>query len=146
MFKNPMPKPSCQKSRKTIITPKVLVTQSSNIVYCDWHTQKLIYADFQVFSYTFPLFKLMGFFFHFLLGEFWKQPKISHFCWLLLRKMHPNGMSGMYLGFEMCQIQWQRFQISMISGPLKINTSGKNFTFCWFWLGKCIKMAWVVHI
>ena len=42
MFQNPMPKPSCQKSRKTIITQKVLVTQSSNIVHCDQHTQKPI--------------------------------------------------------------------------------------------------------
>ena len=44
---NPVPKPSCQKSRKTIITQKVLVTQSSNILHCNWHTQKPICADFQ---------------------------------------------------------------------------------------------------
>ena len=47
MYQNPIPKSSCQKSRKTIITQKVLVTQSSNIVHCDWHTQKHICADFQ---------------------------------------------------------------------------------------------------
>ena len=62
MFQNPMPKPSCQKSRKAIITQKVLVTQSSNIVHCNQHTQKPICADFQVFSNTFSLFKLMFFF------------------------------------------------------------------------------------
>ena len=63
-----MPKPSCQKSRKTIITQKVLVTQSSNIVHCNQHTQKPICADFQVFSNPFSLFQLMGFFFIFVRG------------------------------------------------------------------------------
>ena len=62
----PMPKPSHQKFRKTIITQKVLVTQSSHIVHCDWHTQKPICADFQAFSNTFSLYKLM--FCHFLSG------------------------------------------------------------------------------
>ena len=38
MFQNPMPKPFNQKSRKAIITQKVLVTQSCNIVHCIWHT------------------------------------------------------------------------------------------------------------
>ena len=47
MFQNPMPKPSCQKARKTIATQKVLLTQISNIVHCDQHTQKSICADFQ---------------------------------------------------------------------------------------------------
>ena len=62
MFQNPMPKPSCQKFRKTFITEKVLLTQSSDIVYCDWHTEKLVCADFQAFWNTFSLFKLMFFF------------------------------------------------------------------------------------
>ena len=79
MFQNPMPKPSCQKSRKTIITQKVLVTQSSNIVHCDWHTQKPITANFQAFSNTFSLYKLMWFFFHFLSGGVQQTAKISHF-------------------------------------------------------------------
>ena len=58
MFQNPMPKPFCQKSRKTIISQKVLVTQSSNIVHCNQHTQKPICTDFQTVSYTFSLYKL----------------------------------------------------------------------------------------
>ena len=53
MFQNPIPRPSCQKPRKTIITQKVLVTQSSHIVYCVWHTQKPLWADLQAFSNTF---------------------------------------------------------------------------------------------
>ena len=55
MFQYPMPKPSCKISRKTIITQKVLVTQRSNIVHYDWHTQKPICADFQTISYAFFL-------------------------------------------------------------------------------------------
>ena len=56
MFQNPMPKPSCQKSRKAIITQKVLVTQSSNIVHCNWHTQKPICVDFaSLFKHFFPV-------------------------------------------------------------------------------------------
>ena len=51
MFQNPMPKPSCQKPRKNIMTQKVLVTQSSNIVHCNQHTQKPICADFQAASW-----------------------------------------------------------------------------------------------
>ena len=54
MFQNPMPKPSCIKLRKTIITQQVLITQSSNIVHYDWHTLKPICADFQNFSKNFP--------------------------------------------------------------------------------------------
>ena len=40
MFQNPTSRPSSKKWRKTIITQKVLVTQSSNIVHCNQHTQK----------------------------------------------------------------------------------------------------------
>ena len=50
--------------------------------------------------------------------------------------MHQNGLSGMYLGFELCQIQWHRFQVSTISHSCEIKILGKNLTFCWFWLGK----------
>ena len=61
MFQNPMPKPSCHKSRKTLITQKVLVSQSSHIVHCDWHTQKPVCAHFQAFLNTISLFKLIFF-------------------------------------------------------------------------------------
>ena len=53
MFQNPIPRPSCQKSRKAIITQNVLVTQSSHIVHCVWYTQKHLCADLQAFSNTF---------------------------------------------------------------------------------------------
>ena len=56
-FQYPISKPSCQKSRKTIVTQKLLVTQSSHIVHCDWHTQKPICAKFQGFLNTFSLLK-----------------------------------------------------------------------------------------
>ena len=119
MFLNPMPQPSCQKSRKTIITQKVLVRQSSHIVHCDWHSQKPICADFQAFLYTFSLYKLT--FFHFFLSGGVKQTaKNFTFCWFWLGKMHWNGLSGVFLGFEACQIQWCRFWVSTVSGSWKI--------------------------
>ena len=52
--------------QKTIITKKVLVTQSFSIVHSDQHTEKPTCADLQAFSNTFSLFKLI--FFHFLSG------------------------------------------------------------------------------
>ena len=42
---------------RAITTWKVLVTQSSNIVHCNWHTQKPTCAKFQGFSNTFSLLK-----------------------------------------------------------------------------------------
>ena len=67
MFQNPISRPSSKKWRKTIITQKELVTQSSNIVHCNWHSQKPICADLQAFANTFSLLKLM--FFSFFVGE-----------------------------------------------------------------------------
>ena len=187
MFQNPMPKPSCQKFRKTFITEKLLVTQSSDIVYCDLNTEKPVCADFQAFWNTFSLFKLMFLFicvrrssvnrhkfhilliltdivhcdrhtrnlsvqifkpfeilfpcsnwcfFHFVFGGVQETGINFTFCWFWQGKMHWNGLSGMYVGFEVCQIQWHRFWVSMISGSWRIKKSGKNFTFCCFWLGK----------
>ena len=75
-------------------------------------------------------------FFSFLSGGVKQTAKNFTFCWFWLGKMHQNGLSGTYLGFEVCQIQWHWFQVSTISGSWKITISGKNFTFCWFWLGK----------
>ena len=60
--------------QKTIITQKVLVTQSSNIVHYDQHTQKPVCADLQAFANAFSLCKLM-FFSVFCQGKLRKQPK-----------------------------------------------------------------------
>ena len=78
MFQNAIPRHSCQKSRKTIISTKVLVTQSSHIVHCVWHTQKPVCVDIQAFLNTFSSSNCC-FLCHFLSGELRKQPKISHF-------------------------------------------------------------------
>ena len=78
-----MHKPSCQKSRKTIITQKVHVIQSSHVVHCDWYTKKAACADFQAFVNTFSLLKLT--FFHFLSGELGKQKKF-HILFILTGK------------------------------------------------------------
>ena len=50
-----------QKSRKIIITHKVFVPQSFNIVHCYWYTPKPKCADFQAFLNTFYLYKLTFF-------------------------------------------------------------------------------------
>ena len=52
----------------------------------------------------------------------------------------------MYLGFEMCQIQWHRFQVSTISIPEKSKFQAKISHFVDFDWEKCIIMAWVAHI
>ena len=80
MFQNPISWPSHNKCRKTIIIQKVLVTQSCNIVHCNWHTQKLICADLQVCEHFFPVANLW--FFSFCQGEFRKQPKF-HILFIL---------------------------------------------------------------
>ena len=103
MFQNPIPRPFCQKSRKTIITQKVLVTQRSNIVHWDQHTQKPICADFQPFQTPFPCTKWPFFFF---IRGVKQSAKIFTFCWFWLGKMHQNDLSGTYLGLGACQIQW----------------------------------------
>ena len=100
MFQNPMPKPSCYNSRKTIIPKKVLVTQSSHIVHCDWHTQKLIYADFQAFSNTFSLLKLTSF--HFLSQGSSVNSQIFHILLILTGKNASKWLECCYLGVEAC--------------------------------------------
>ena len=65
------------KMQKTIITQKVLVTQSSNIVHYDQHTQKPVCADLQAFAKTFSLCKLT--FFSFFVRGVKETAKISHF-------------------------------------------------------------------
>ena len=128
LFQNPISRPSHRKCRKTIITQKVLVTQNSNIVHCDWHTQKPVSADLQAFANTFSLCKLT-FFQCFVRGSLGNSQNFT-FCWFWLGKMHQNGLSGTYLGFEACQIQCHRFWVSAISCSWKMTISGKNVTFC----------------
>ena len=117
MFQNPM-----HKKKINIITQKVLVTQSSNMVHCNWHTQKPICADMQAFLNTFPCSNWC--FFIFCQGELRKQPKFT-FCWFWLGKMHQNGFSGVYLGFEACRIQCQNQNFRQKFHILLILT-GKN--------------------
>ena len=133
MFQNPISRPSSKKWRKTIITQKVLVTQSFNIVHCNRHTPNPMCPDLQAFSNIFPCSKWC--FFHFLSGAVKNSQKFT-FCCIWLGKMHWNCLSGIYLGFKACQIQCCRFWVSVISSSWKITISGKYFTICWFWLGK----------
>ena len=144
-FHNPMPKPSCQKSRKTKITEKVLlIIQSSNIVHYDQHTQKPACADFQTFSSTFSLYKLTFFIFFlfFVRGSSANSQKF-HILLILTGKNTLKWFWVVHIqGLRHAQIQWCRFWSLYNKWFLK----NKNFTFCWFWLGKHIEMVWVVHI
>ena len=119
---NPISWSSHTKCRKTIITQKVLITQRSNIVHCDWHTQKPICADLQAFANTFSLCKLT--FFQFFVRGSSGNSQNFIFCWFWLGKMHQNGLSGTYLGFEACQIQWHLLQVSTISSSWKMTILG----------------------
>ena len=132
MFQNPMPKPSCHKSRKTIITQKVLVTQSSNIVHCDWktiitqkvlvtqssnivhcdrHTQKPKCADFQAFLNTFSLFKLMFFFSFFVRVSSANSQK----CQILLISTGKNASKW---------LEWHEFRVSRhVLNPMELVSS-----------------------
>ena len=122
MVHNPISWSSHTKCRKTIITQKVLITQRSNIVHCDWHTQKPICADLQAFANTFSLCKLT--FFQFFVRGSSGNSQNFIFCWFWLGKMHQNGLSGTYLGFEACQIQWHLLQVSTISSSWKMTILG----------------------
>ena len=62
--------------------------------------------------------------FMFLSGGVKQTAKNFTFCWFWLRKMHQNGLSSTYLGFQVHWIQWHRFQVSMISGSWKIKILG----------------------
>ena len=109
-----------------IITQIVLATQSSNMVHCNCHTPKHTCWDFQAFLNTFFPVQI-DIFFIFCQGELSKQAKILHFIDFDWEKMHQNGLSGVYLGFEECQIHWCSFWVSTISGSWKIKISVKNF-------------------
>ena len=144
MFQNPMHKPSCQKSRKTIITQKVFVTQSAHIVHCNWHTQKPICVDFQALSNTFSLFKLM-FFSIICWGKLRKQPKISHFIdfdwenalkWLERHVCRVQGMPNPMLQVSsLCNTQLLKNQNFRQKFHILLILTGKNAL---KWLEWCI--------
>ena len=106
--------------RKIIITQKVLVAQSSNIVHCNQHIQKHIHADFQTFPNTFSLYKLT--FFIFCQGSSVNSQKLHIF----LNLTGKNALKWLELcvfrvwGF---QIQCHRFQVSTISSSWKFKIS-----------------------
>ena len=46
-----------------------------------------------------------------------------HILLILTGEIHQNGLSGVHLGFKACQIQWNLFQVSMISSSEKSEIS-----------------------
>ena len=105
---NPISWSSHTKCRKTIITQKVLITQRSNIVALWLAYPKNLYV--QICKPLQTLFLCANWhFFSFLSGGVQETAKISYFVDFDWEKMHQNGLSGTYLGFEACQIQWHLF-------------------------------------
>ena len=83
-------------------------------MHCNWHTQETYMCTFaSLCKHFFPV-QIDIFFQFFCQGELRKQPNFT-FCWFWLGKMHQNGLSGAYLGFKACQIQWHLLWVSTIS-------------------------------
>ena len=134
MFQNPMPKPSHQKSRYTIMMYKVL----SYIVLTQCIAggiPKNLYVQLSGLWNTFSLFKLM-------ISGSWKitessGKQISHFVDFDWEKASLKWLEWhIFKVWGVPNPTWHWFQVYTISGSWQITISGKNFTFCWFWLGK----------
>ena len=148
MFQNPISRPSCQKWRKTITTQKVLVTQSSNIMHCDWHTRNLYVQIFKPLWTLFPCW--IWCFFIFCQGEFrnaWMSvwPTVSPnvmMTWQSTALDHQMPIPGVQFlknynfrqTFHILLILTEKCFFSFLSRGVK--ETAKNFTFCWFWLGE----------
>ena len=145
MFQNPISRPSCQKWRKSMITQKVLVTQSSNIVYCNQHSQKPICADIQAFLNNFSLLKLISFF-HFCQGKLRKQAKISHFVDSDWEKCIEIAWVVHIWGLRCAKSNATGFESLWSVVPEKSQFQAKISHFVDFDWEKCIEMAWVAHI
>ena len=133
MFQNPISWPSHKKCRKNIITQKLLVTQSSNIVHCNRHYPKTYMCTFASLCKHFSPVQIDNFS-GFCQGSWGNSQNFTFvdFDWENASKW-PECCIFRVQGML---IQCHRFQVSAISSSWKITIWGKNFTFCWFWLGK----------
>ena len=135
----------------------LLVTQSCNIVHCNWHTQKVlspICADLQALCWTgtleIPCANWMVWGISnatvFSQGEFRKQPKFH----ILLILTGNNALKF---------LEWCIFKVWGMPNPIlqvlslcdkwfseKLQFQAKISHFVDFDWEKCIEMAWVVHI
>ena len=135
MFQNPISWPSHKKCRKTIITQKVLVTQSSNIVHYLISIPKNLHVHIWKPLWTcFSLCKLMLFAAFMVRGSTGKQPKFH----ILLILTGQNASKWLeWCIFRVWGMPNPMLQVSSLCDKChswKITISGKNFTFCWFWL------------
>ena len=95
------------KHQKNIITWKVLVTQTSNIVLLHWHTLKPICAYFQAFLNTFSLLKLT--FFKFFSGGVMQTAKKFNILLILTEKNALKWLEWCIFRVEACHIKWHWF-------------------------------------
>ena len=87
-------------------------------------SRNLYVQIFKSFQTPFPA--QIDIFSFFVGGVKWTAKNFT-FCWFWLGKMHQNGLSVTYLGFEVCQIQWHLFQVSTISIYDKWFLKNQNF-------------------
>ena len=94
----------------------LILTGKNASKWLDWHT-------FRIWGMLNPMLQVSN-----LCNKQFLKITISGknftFCWFWLGKMHWNCLSGTYLMFEACQIQWHLLWVSMISGSWKITTLG----------------------
>ena len=136
MFQNPIGLDlPITNAEKPLIIQKVLVTQSCNIVHCNWHTQKTYMCRFaSLCEHFFPV-QIDGFSV-FCQGEFRTQPKF-HILLIL------TGNNALKL------LEWWVFRVWGMPNPMpqvlslcdkwflkNYNFRQKISHFVWFWLGQ----------
>ena len=104
----------CYVSPKIVISHELLIIETCNKCYWIWHALNPKYVPLKQFQCIFPV-KINK--------MFRKQPKF-HILLILTGKIHWNCLSGTYLGFKACQIQWHLLRVSTISGLWKITILG----------------------
>ena len=97
-----------------------------NIIHCKQHTQKPVCRDCQAFT---TLLTCWNWHFFLIFGKWpvMQTAKNFTFCWFWLGKLHQNGLSGMYIGFQVCWIQWHWFGVPTISSSWKIKIWGEKY-------------------
>ena len=133
MFQNPMPKPYCQNIKiKHNNSKSTCHTKFSHSALRSAYPKTYMHRFSSLFKH-FSLYKLT--FFSFLVRGSSANSQKFHILLILTWKTASKWLEWYVLGWEVFQIQWHRFWVSMISGSWKIKISGKNFTFSWSWLG-----------
>ena len=117
-------KPSYQNFRRKIHhkSESICHTKFLHSALQSAHPKTYMCRYSRLFKHIFPV-KIEIFFKIFLLAS----GKNFTFCWFWLGTLHQNGLSGMYIGFQLCWIQWHWFEILTISSSWNIKTWGEKY-------------------